>query len=192
MKKEERIARYGEEAYKRKLERERARYKAHPEEIKARAKKYREEHPEEIKAKKLAYNKEHREEEKARVKKWQEEHPEEIKAKNQRTQPESCQKGGKYYDKKLVYNRTGLQGERHRIRINHAKQYRPFKQIIAPESQIHHEWVPQTDEYRGVALVEKEAHMHGFVDVIEILDGEITLLTEEEIRKGKKNEKEDI
>jgi hypothetical protein len=39
MNKEERIARYGEEAYKRKLERERARYKAHPEEIKKRKKR---------------------------------------------------------------------------------------------------------------------------------------------------------
>jgi len=28
--------------------------------------------------------------------------------------------------------------------------------------------------------------MHGFIDVIEILDGKITLLTEEEIKIGKK------
>lgn len=54
--------------------------------------------------------------------------------------------------------------------------------IIAPDSQLHHEWVPETCEYRGVALVEAEQHMHGFVDVI--VDGEITRLTEEQIRNG--------
>lgn len=85
--------------------------------------------------------------------------------------------------------RTGIQGDKNKIRMKHAHQYKPYKMIIALESQIHHEWVPDTPEYRGVALVEKDQHMHGFVDVIEILDGKITLLTEEEVKRGKRNKK---
>jgi hypothetical protein len=154
MKKVDFIAQYGEEAYEKQLEQNRERNE-----------KYREEHPEEAKA---------------YTKKYNEAHPEQLKANSQ----EQDRKGGKRYDKHLKDNRTGLQGDKNKIRRKHAKQYKPYKDIIAPESQIHHEWVPQTDEYRGVALVEAEAHMHGFVDVIEILDGKITLLTEEQIHKG--------
>ena len=68
--------------------------------------------------------------------------------------------------------------------MKHAKQYKPCKAIIATDSQLHHEWIPKTAEYRGLALVEKDQHMHGFVDVIKILDGKITLLTEEEVKNG--------
>jgi hypothetical protein len=110
------------------------------------------------------------------------EHPEQVIANHQ----EECRKGGKYYKHKLEHDQTGLRGDRNRIRVKHANQYRPYKYIIAPDSQLHHEWVPDTSEYRGVALVEAYQHMHGFVDVIEILEGKIALLTEEEVRKGKK------
>ena len=127
-----------------------------------------------------AYNKAHREQAKAAVKNWQEEHPEKVIADHQ----EQHRKGGKHYEKHLEYKQTGLQGEKNVIRMKHAKQYKPCKAIIAPESQLHHEWIPKTAEYRGVALVEKDQHMHGFVDVIKILDGEITLLTEEEVKNG--------
>lgn len=82
----------------------------------------------------------------------------------------------------------GNQGERNKIRMKHANQYRPFKQIIAPDSQIHHEWIPETAEFRGVALVEKDQHMHGFIDVIKILEGKITLLSEKEIKGGIKED----
>jgi phosphosulfolactate synthase (CoM biosynthesis protein A) len=117
-----------------------------------------------------------------KTKKYKEEHPEQVKADNR----ELNRKGGKYYDKHQEYQHTGLQGARNRIRSNHRIQYKPYKDIIAPDSQIHHEWVPDSTEYRGIALVETDAHMHGFVDVIEILDGEITLLTEEQIKMGKR------
>ena len=157
MKKEECIAKYGEEAWQKLLEKRQAYYKEHKEEAVAYSKKYNEEHPEETKA----------------------------------NQHEANRKGGKRYAEKIEYQTTGIQGERHRIRIKHADKYRPFKNIIAPESQIHHEWVPQTAEYRGVALVEADAHMHGFVDVIQILDGKITLLTEEEVKNGKKQKAKD-
>ena len=128
------------------------------------------------------YNKEHKEEVKAYKKKYREENPEKVKANSQ----EECRKGGKYYEKHLIDSQTGLRGDRNRIRMKHGRQYKPYKDIIAPESQIHHEWVPQTADYRGLALVEKEAHQYGIIDVIKILDGTITLLTEEEVKKGKK------
>lgn len=91
-------------------------------------------------------------------------------------------KGGKFYERTLENNRTGLRGERNKIRSKHGQKYRPYKDIIAPDSQIHHQWVPGTSDYDGVALVEKDQHMRGFVDVIRILEGDITVFTEEELR----------
>ena len=108
---------------------------------------------------------------------WREANPDKAKANDQ----ESSCKGGKRYEHMLKHKRTGLSGERARIRVKHANHYRPFKQIIAPNSQIHHEWIPDTADFRGVALVEKDQHRHGIIDVIQILDGEITLLSEKEI-----------
>ena len=127
-----------------------------------------------------AWQDEHREEENTRRKKYRKEHQDREKAHHR----EQSRKGGKHYDKTLEYNRTGLSGDRKKIRMKHGNQYRPYKQIIAPDSQIHHEWLPDTAEYRGLALVEANAHQYGIIDVIQILDGEITQLTEEQIRKG--------
>ena len=182
MNKEERIARYGEAAWEKMLAQGRERYKAHKEQENVYNKKYREEHPEEVKAYRKRYDEEHREEDKARSKKYKEEHPEEVKANGQ----EHCRKGGKRYDKHLEYQRTGISGDKNRIRSKHAHQYRPYKRIIAPDSQIHHEWIPNTAEYTGVALVEADQHQYGIIDVIQILEGKITLLTEEEVKRGKK------
>jgi hypothetical protein len=171
MKKAECIKRYGEEEGERRLEQGQEYNKEHREEAKAAAKKYREEHK---------GKEEYREKEKAYNRKYQEENPEKVIANHQ----EESRKGGNRYDKHLKDNRTGLQGVKNRIRSDHRTQYKPYKDIIAPDSQIHHEWIPKTAEYTGLALVEAEQHMHGIVDVIEILDGEITLLTEEQIREG--------
>jgi hypothetical protein len=126
--------------------------------------------------------KEHREQVKATQEKYREVHKEEAKCRTTKYREEN-------YSKHLEYNSTGVQGKRNVIRATHRNKYRPYKDIIAPDSQLHHEWVPDSPEYRGIALVEADQHMHGFVDVIEILDGGITLLTEEEVRRGKKIEK---
>ena len=115
---------------------------------------------------------------------WQANNPDKIKAYNAELHPEICRKGGEYYEKNLEYNRTGLRGERNSIRQKHAKLYHPYKRIIAPESQLHHEWIPDTANYRGMALVEADQHMQGYIDVIQILEGKITLLTEEEVRNA--------
>ena len=137
----------------------------------------------------------HCEERKEKVKEWQKQNPDKVSAtqkKSRENNPEkvkaraqkSHRKGGKYYEYKKNYNATGLQGERNRIRNKHRHQYRRFKHIIAPTSQIHHEWIPGTTEYRGTALVETNQHQHGFIDVIRVLEGVITLPTEAEIRGG--------
>lgn len=122
----------------------------------------------------------HHEEENARTGKWRKENPGKVSAYNYGTN----RKGGERYTAKLLYMSTGIPGERQRIREKHGYKYRPLKQIVAPDSQIHHEWIPRTAGYTGVALVEKDQHMHGFIDVIKILEGKITLLTEEEIKGG--------
>lgn len=41
-----------------------------------------------------------------------------------------------------------------------------------------------TAKYTDVALVESNPHQYGYIDVIQILEGKITLLTEKEILKG--------
>lgn len=121
-----------------------------------------------------AHSKEHN----AHSKKWCEANPDKVKAHNQ----EINRKGGKYYEKKLIYSRTGLQGERHKIRRKHAWMYHIIKEAT-PNSVFHHEWIPGTAKYRGVALVEKEAHQNGIINVIKTLEGEITLFTEKEIKE---------
>lgn len=40
------------------------------------------------------------------------------------------------------------------------------------------------NEYDGVALVEADRYQHGIIDVIQILKGKITLLTEKEIKNA--------
>jgi hypothetical protein len=113
------------------------------------------------------------------AKTWGKEHPKEVKARNNQYH----RKNGVHYHKTLQYNRTGVRPARHRVRSKHQYLYLPYKNIIAPSSQIHHQWIPDTANCTGIALVEADQHMHGFIDVIEILSGKITLFTEEEVRK---------
>lgn len=87
-----------------------------------------------------------------------------------------------YYKHYREHQSTGIPGERNSIRNKHRSRYRKYKQIIAPDSQIHHEWIGGTAEYQGMALVEKYQHQYGFIDVIQILEGEITLFSEADIK----------
>ena len=127
-----------------------------------------------------AYGKEAWEKMLQQTQEWNRNHPEKVKARDN----ERSRKGGKYYEQTRKHQSEGIPHARHLVRKKHGNRYRPYKNIIAPESQIHHEWLPETANYRGVALVEKDQHRHGFIDVIQILDGEITLLTEEAIWRG--------
>lgn len=112
------------------------------------------------------------------TRKWNENHPNKV----QEASHEGSRRGGKYYKRVLKYSHTGLQGERNKIRYKHGRKWRDYKNIVAPGSQLHHAWRPGTSEYSGLALVEADQHRHGIIDVIQVLDGEITLFTEEEIR----------
>lgn len=75
-------------------------------------------------------------------------------------------------------HKTGIRELKNKVRTKDADFYRRFKNIIAPASQIHHEWIPGTAEYSGLALVEADQHMRGIIDVIYTLRGEITFFTE--------------
>jgi maltooligosyltrehalose synthase len=126
-----------------------------------------------------AYNIAHKEEGNARARKYKEEHLERVRANDQ----EACRKGGKRYEKMLAYSRTSIPGDKKKIRRKHARQYKSYKDIIAPDSQLHHNWQNDgTAGYSGIALVEANAHQHGVIDVIQILDGKITVFTEEELK----------
>ena len=111
---------------------------------------------------------------------WWEEHPKrrDVYAR-ERNRP-----GGKYYKEVLRKNGVGLRKKRANRRCRDGGKYRPFKNRIDPlgASQLHHCWLRNSAECRGVALVEKNQHMHGFINVIEIFEGKIMLFTEEEIR----------
>lgn len=115
-----------------------------------------------------------------RVKQWSAANPEKVKARNREA---SC-KGGKRYEQRKQYRMTEIQHKKDTIRRKHSRRWSPYKQIIASNSEVHHEWLPETANYTGVALVEKNAHRHGFIDVIQIMEGEITLLTEAGVRNG--------
>ena len=116
-----------------------------------------------------------------RHKKWVLKNPGAVKKRNN----EIARKGGKRYDAYLIYKHSGLQGEKNRIRAKHSALYKPLKNLIDPNgdlTQLHHEWVVASLEYRGCAIVEKKPHRIGIIKPIVILEGEITLLTEKEVR----------
>ena len=164
--KEDYIARHGQEAYDNMLERRKKWGQELPGGEKQRSQDIRDADPEKYRA----YCRERGRE-----------NPEINKAKGR----EVSRKGGKYYEKKKIYKQTGISGERERVRMRDSYQWRPYKRIIAPQSQLHHQWCPQSASYTGLALVEADQHTHGFINVIEILDGKITLLTEREIQEQK-------
>jgi hypothetical protein len=110
---------------------------------------------------------------------WNRANPDKVEERDH----QQSRKGGRRYEKKLKDQTTGIPGERHRIRVRHASKWRQYKMIIAPDSQIHHQWIPETANYEGVALVEADLHMRGIINVIKILKGKITLLTEKEIKE---------
>lgn len=76
-------------------------------------------------------------------------------------------------------DKTGIQELKNKVRTKDADFYRQFKNMIAPASQLHHEWLNNgTAEYSGLALVDPDQHMRGIIDVIYTLRGEITFFTE--------------
>jgi hypothetical protein len=115
---------------------------------------------------------------------WIKEHPKEVGEFKKKWEGSQVRNGGKYYTKTQCYKRTGIQGRKNKVRKHHSDIWRKYKNIIAPGSQIHHEWIPGTANYRGVALVEADQHIHGVIKVIEVLGGEITLLREVDIRNA--------
>jgi len=107
---------------------------------------------------------------------------------------EQCRKGGKYYEQHRKYKSTGIQHERELIRAKHHRMYAIHKYTVDPQglTQIHHEWIIGTAEYRGVALVDAKLHRRGIIEVIEVLEGEITLLIEEKQNMKEEREKEAV
>jgi hypothetical protein len=76
-------------------------------------------------------------------------------------------------------HKTGIPELKNKVRTKDADFYRQFKNMIAPASQLHHEWLNNgTAEYSGLALVDPDQHMRGIIDVIYTLRGEITFFTE--------------
>lgn len=126
------------------------------------------------------YGKEKYEKQQEQTQDWRTTHPERALISTQKRH----RKDGEDYEKTKLYGMNKLRHARELIRIKHRQKWRKFKRILAPESQLHHEWIPKTADYRGMALVEANQHTHGYIDVIQILEGKIILFTEAEIRGG--------
>lgn len=86
----------------------------------------------------------------------------------QECQKKNNRKGGKLHLNHLIYNRTGLQGLLKRVRNKYQKRWQKYKHIIAPSSQLNYLWIPGSDEYKCIALVEKDQSQYPFNDVIHI------------------------
>lgn len=114
----------------------------------------------------------------ASAREWKRTHPKIVRENSH----QSNRKGGKYYKRHLRYQHSGLQGARNKIRAMDARRWTKYKKFVAPDSQIHHAWRHNSSDCDGVALVETNAHRHGVIDVILILEGNITLLIEEKRR----------
>jgi hypothetical protein len=123
------IAKHGEEAYCKRLEGRRTWGNKLPGGEAQRSRKQRAADPEK-----------YREYERA----WRERNPETNIEKGRKV----SRKGGAYYEKKQKYKQTGLSGEREHVRMRHGYYWRPYKNIIAPGSQLHHQWVPGTAKYQ--------------------------------------------
>ena len=160
------IAKHGEEAYAERLEQRKEWGQNLPDGEAQRSRDRREADPEKCRE---------------NGKEWRRNHPEKAIEHGRQL----SRKGGKFDEKKQKYKQTGIPGERERIRMRDRHKWRQYKKIIAPDSQLHHQWIPETAKYIGLALVEKDLHIYGFIDVIEILSGKITLFTEKEICEQK-------
>lgn len=147
-------------------------HQKHKEKLNAACMKWYKQHRNEQLIKMRARYKEHSKEGREYAKKWREEHPDEVI----QQQRERGRKGGKYYQQMLEHNKTGVIGKRNVIRATDRRKWRRYKQIIAPESEIHHEWIEGTAEYRGIAIVDKSEHRHNIIKPIVVLCGEITLI----------------
>lgn len=120
------------------------------------------------------YYKENKEEISENRRLWYENNPEKVKQRGS----EQCRKGGKRYEKMLEYEGIGLRKERSSIRRRDRKRWKRFKDIIASDTEVHHEWIPGTAKYNGIALVDKSEHQHGMINPVLILEGEIKLMEE--------------
>ena len=94
-----------------------------------------------------------------------------------------CKYTKKYRDehkeKINLYNNTGLQGLRNKIRgrDNRDKRIKWLRRGIVGVFQIHHEWIYESDNYKFSALVDADEHRHGIINPILILeDNRIELL----------------
>jgi hypothetical protein len=150
-------AKYGIEAYERRLARRREWGRQLPGGEKQRSQERRDANPEQS-----------REYDRA----WAERNPDKVKAKGR----EVSRKDGKYYAKKKIYKQTGISGERERVRMRDRYKYGKLMDLSGLE--IHHIWKDGTAEYTGIALVEAKAHRRGKIKVIKVLEGEIELFSE--------------
>ena len=74
-----------------------------------------------------------------------------------------------------------LAEQRRKIREKNRKKYQSHKKAVDPEglTLFYHAWTQGTSNCRGVALISKaEYAFHGRIKLIEVLEGNIPMLTE--------------
>jgi hypothetical protein len=84
-------------------------------------------------------------------------------------------------------NQNKVARKRGNIRNIHGR-FKPYKwlknglKLQGFDPQIHHEWIPRTTEYTGIALVEAKDHMRNIIKPLIILEGEIVWTNETDER----------
>ena len=63
--------------------------------------------------------------------------------------------------------------EKHNIRNHHQRKYKPLRRMF-PGAVIHHQWIGKSSLYDGVALVDGKLHHSNIIEIIRLLEGEIT------------------
>ena len=104
---------------------------------------------------------------------WKKSNLEKDKAKKDRERVLRYTKGGDKYEENCEYRRTGIQGERNKIRRRDRRTWQPFKNFIALDTEVHHAWIKGTANYNGVAIVDKSEH--GIINPILILENSILI-----------------
>lgn len=192
MKKDEFVERYGIVAYEKQMKRVRDWRLAHPENNEkwhAQILTWRHAHPEKIKQYQQEYKRKKKQLMKGIkpiktkrgefIKRWGIEvykklveeasgwslaNPEKVKD----YQREYGKKGDNFYCKKLICDYEGLSRTRGRIFHKYGSLWKKYKSFVALRTRLHYEWIPDIDECKCIALVERDQTQYSFKDIINI------------------------
>jgi hypothetical protein len=113
-----------------------------------------------------------------RVRDWRADHPENTEnwykqirdwhVAHPRKTIKQTEKEDNSYFRKLICDFVGLGRMRKRVTGKYGYIWRKYIRIIAPLSRLYYLWLPETDNCKCIALVERNQRQYAFKDVIHI------------------------